>query len=163
MPEFFAPIVELPEAQRWREQHRTSGASVVFTNGVFDILHAGHVAYLAWARAQGDALVVGLNTDASVRAIKGERRPIVPFAERARVLAALRCVDLVVGFGERTPETILDRLKPDVHVKSSQYREDELPERDVVLAGGGRIALAPHEAGRSTTDVIAAILRRYAE
>jgi rfaE bifunctional protein nucleotidyltransferase chain/domain len=133
----------------------------VFTNGVFDVLHAGHVSYLAWARAQGDALLVGLNTDASVRAIKGELRPIVPFGERARVLAALRSVDAIVGFGERTPEVLLDRIKPDVHVKSAQYREDELPERDVVIAGGGIIKLAPHLEGASTTDTIARIISRY--
>ena len=133
----------------------------MFTNGCFDVLHAGHVAYLAWARAQGDALVLGLNTDESVRRLKGENRPIVPFEERAEVLRALRSVDVVVGFGERTPEVLLERIRPDVHVKSDQYREDELPERTVVLANGGRIALAPHVAGRSTTDTIARIIDAY--
>jgi len=87
----------------------------------------GHVEYLAWARAQGDALIVGLNDDGSVRALKGAARPIVPFEDRARILAALRSVDAVVGFSERTPEVLLDRIRPDVHVKSAQYREDELP------------------------------------
>jgi glycerol-3-phosphate cytidylyltransferase len=134
---------------------------VVFTNGVFDVLHAGHVTYLQWARDQGDALIVGLNTDDSVRRIKGASRPIVPFAERARVLDALRSVDAVVGFGERTPEVVLDAIKPDVHVKSAQYREDELPERDVVIKHGGEIRLAPHVAGMSTTDTIARIIARY--
>ncbi|HEY5341930.1 MAG TPA: adenylyltransferase/cytidyltransferase family protein, partial [Candidatus Aquilonibacter sp.] len=133
-----------------------------FTNGVFDVVHAGHVGYLAWARAQGDVLIVGLNTDASVREIKGELRPIVPFDDRARVLCALRSVDIVVAFGERTPEVLLDRIAPDVHVKSDQYRDDELPERTVVLAHGGEIRLAPHQAGASTTDTIARIIARYA-
>ncbi len=125
------------------------------------VLHAGHVEYLAWARAQGDALIVGLNEDESVRRIKGESRPIVPFAQRAAVLLALRSVDTVVGFGDRTPELLIDRIRPDVHVKSDQYREDELPERTVVLQHGGRIALAPHVQGESTTDLIARILRNY--
>lgn len=153
--------MSVDEAVEWREALRSSGRRVVFTNGVFDVLHAGHVSYLAWARAQGDALIVGLNTDESVRAIKGERRPIVPFADRARVLCALRSVDAVVGFADRTPEVLLEQLRVDVHVKSSQYREDELPERDVVFAHGGTIALAPHVAGTSTTDTIARIVARY--
>ena len=96
-----------------------------------------------------------------MRALKGERRPIVPFPERARLLSALRSVDVVVGFAERTPEVLLERLRPDVHVKSSQYREDELPERTVVLAHGGIIRLAPHVSGKSTTDTIATIVSRY--
>jgi D-glycero-beta-D-manno-heptose 1-phosphate adenylyltransferase len=160
----FAPFGALlgpDEATAWREARRAEGKIVVFTNGCFDVLHAGHVAYLAWARAQGDALVLGLNTDESVRRLKGENRPIVPFEERADVLRALRSVDVVVGFGERTPEVLLERIRPDVHVKSDQYREDELPERTVVLAHGGRIALAPHVAGRSSTDTIARIIDAY--
>ena len=160
---FFAPLLQTDEAAAWREELRAHGRSVVFTNGVFDVVHAGHVEYLAWARSQGDALILGLNTDESVRKIKGERRPLVAFEERARILRALRCVDAVVGFSQSTPETLLDRIKPDIHVKSEQYREDELPERAVVLQYGGRIALAPHQAGRSTTDLIATILQRYAE
>ncbi len=153
----------LDAALAWREEQRASGKRVVFTNGCFDVLHAGHVEYLAWARGQGDALIVGLNEDDSVRRIKGPARPIVPFAERARVLTALRSVDAVVGFGERTPEVLLDKLRPDVHVKSSQYREEELPERDVVLKHGGVIKLAPHVEGVSTTDLIARILKSYGE
>ncbi|MDQ2681779.1 MAG: D-glycero-beta-D-manno-heptose 1-phosphate adenylyltransferase [Candidatus Eremiobacteraeota bacterium] len=155
-------ILELDEAVAWREVARERGKIVVFTNGCFDVLHAGHVEYLRWAREQGDLLIVGLNTDASVRRLKGARRPIVPFEERAEIIAGLRSVDAVVGFSQRTPETLIDRIKPDVHVKSEQYREDELPERDVVLANGGRIALAPHSDGKSTTDVIARIIERYA-
>jgi rfaE bifunctional protein nucleotidyltransferase chain/domain len=158
---FFGRLLGRDEAVAYREELRTKGKSVVFTNGCFDVLHAGHVEYLAWARSQGDALIVGLNEDASVRRLKGDARPIVPFEDRAETLLALRSVDAVVGFGEQTPEVLLDRLRPDVHVKSDQYRADELPERTVVLQHGGRIALAPHVAGRSTTDVIAAILNAY--
>jgi len=156
-----APVFDLAAAVRWREDQRARGRRVVFTNGVFDLVHAGHVTYLAWARAQGDALLLGLNEDVSVRALKGPERPLVPFADRAAVVAALRCVDAVVGFAERTPETLLERIRPDVHVKSAQYRVEDLPERIVVLAHGGEIRLAPHVAGRSTTDIVAEIRRRY--
>jgi len=160
---FSGALLTLEAAVAWREALRADEKTVVFTNGCFDVLHAGHVAYLAWARAQGDALIVGLNGDDSVRRIKGPARPIVPFADRARVLTALRSVDAVVAFNERTPETLIDKLRPDVHVKSSQYREDELPERDVVLQHGGTIKLAPHLDGTSTTDLIARILKTYGE
>jgi len=118
---------------------------------------------VAWARAQGEALIVGLNADDSVRRLKGDRRPIVPFAERAKVLRALRSVDVVVGFNEDTPEALLERIKPDFHVKSAQYREEDLPERAIVLRNGGEIRLAPHIEGVSTTDVIATIVARYSE
>jgi rfaE bifunctional protein nucleotidyltransferase chain/domain len=159
--DWFAPLLDPQSAIAWRERLRADGRRVVFTNGCFDVLHAGHVQYLAWAREQGDALIVGLNGDDSVRRLKGERRPIVPFEDRARILCALRSVDAVVEFGEQTPEVLLDAVKPDVHVKSAQYREEELPERDVVLMHGGEIRLAPHVEGTSTTDTIARILSRY--
>lgn len=156
-----APIFELEAAVEFREDLRARGRRVAFTNGVFDLVHAGHVAYLAWARAQGDALILGLNADASVRALKGPERPLVAFADRAAVLAGLRFVDAIVGFSERTPEVLLDALRPDVHVKSAQYRVEDLPERIVVLQHGGEIRLAPHLAGKSTTDIVAEIRRRY--
>lgn len=156
-----APIFELEAALAWRETLRAARKRLVFTNGVFDIVHAGHVAYLVWARAQGDALLLGLNADESVRLLKGPERPLVPFADRATVVAGLRSVDAVVGFVQRTPEVILDRLRPDVHVKSAQYRLDDLPERAVIESYGGEIRLAPHHSGKSTTDLIAEIRRRY--
>lgn len=158
---FFGRLLDADEAVAWREALRAENRIVVFTNGCFDVLHAGHVEYLAWARSQGDALIVGLNDDESVRRIKGQARPIVAFEQRARILVGLRSVDVVVGFAERTPEVLIDQIRPDVHVKSDQYREDELPERSVVLGHGGRIALAPHVAGASTTDTIARILHAY--
>lgn len=158
---FAGLVLDEDAAVAWRDAHRAAGRSVVATNGVFDLLHAGHVAYLAWARAQGDALIVLVNEDESVRLLgKGPGRPLVPFADRARVVAALRSVDAVVGFGHRTPETLLDRIRPDVHVKSAQYRIEELPERYVVEKHGGRIVLAPHQPGRSTTDLVATIRSR---
>jgi len=157
---FAGLVLDLDGAVAWREAKCDAGRRVVSTNGVFDLLHAGHVGYLAWARAQGDALILLLNEDATVRALKGPERPIVPFADRARVVAGLRSVDAVVGFAERTPEVLLERLRPDVHVKSAQYRLEELPERYVVERHGGTIVLAPHEPGRSTTDLVAAIRTR---
>jgi D-glycero-beta-D-manno-heptose 1-phosphate adenylyltransferase len=160
-PELFGALLDADAAAAWREEQRARGRRVVFTNGVFDVLHAGHVEYLAWARAQGDALIVGINGDASVRALKGEKRPIVPIAQRALVLRALRSVDAVVEFAEQTPEALLARIRPDVHVKSAQYKEEELPERSVVLAHGGEVRLAPHRAGSSTTDIIGEIVARY--
>ena len=161
MADFFAPVFALAGASSWREAQRAAGRRVVSTNGVFDLLHAGHVAYLAWARTQGDALLLLLNSDESVRLLgKGPDRPLVGFEDRARVVAALRSVDAVVGFAERTPEVVLDVLRPDVHVKSAQYRIEELPERYVVERHGGTIVLAPHEPGRSTTDLVAAIRSR---
>ncbi|HYZ15684.1 MAG TPA: adenylyltransferase/cytidyltransferase family protein [Candidatus Acidoferrum sp.] len=157
---FFARVLDAEHAVMWREEQRAAGRRVVSTNGVFDLLHAGHVAYLAWARAQGDALMLLLNEDESVRLLqKGPDRPLVPFADRARVVSALRSVDAVVGFAERTPEALLDRIKPDVHVKSAQYRIEELPERFIVERHGGKIVLAPHQPGRSTTDLVAVIRR----
>ena len=163
MPEtdpLLAPVLDRDAAVALREALRAAGKTVVFTNGCFDVVHGGHTSYLAWARAQGDALIVGLNGDESVRTLKGAERPFVPFAGRAEVLAALRSVDAVVGFDEKTPVELLARLRPDVHVKSAQYRVDELPEKFVVESNGGRIVLAPHVHGKSTTDLVAAIRSR---
>ena len=159
---YFGTIFDIDGAVAWRESLRNEGRRVVFTNGCFDVVHAGHVMYLAWARAQGDALIVGVNTDESVRRLKGDRRPIMPLHERMRVLCALRSVDGAVPFHERTPEALIDRLRPDVHVKSSQYREEDLPERTVVRSYGGEIRFAPHVEGSSTTEMIARIASRYA-
>lgn len=160
---WFGQLLDLDAAVAWREEQRAAERRVVFTNGCFDVLHSGHVEFLAWARSQGDALVVGLNDDDSVTRLKGARRPIEPLAHRARMLQALRSVDVVVGFSQRTPEVILERIRPDVHTKSAQYREEELPERAVVLQHGGVIRIAPHIAGSSTTQTIARILARYAD
>jgi rfaE bifunctional protein nucleotidyltransferase chain/domain len=157
---FLAPVLDRAAAIAFREELRARGQTVVFTNGCFDVVHGGHTSYLAWARAQGDALIVGLNGDASVRGLKGPQRPFVPFGGRAEVLAALRSVDAVVGFDESTPVDLLAALKPDVHVKSAQYRIDELPEKYVVESNGGRIVLAPHLHGKSTTDLVATIRSR---
>lgn len=133
---------------------REAGATIVFTNGCFDILHAGHVRYLEQAKSYGDILVLGLNTDASVRENKGPRRPINSERDRAAVVGALRAVDYVVLFGEKTAETIIEKVHPDVYVKGADYEGKPLPEADVVQRWGGRVAFVPMVAGRSTTNVI---------
>ncbi|MCG9895217.1 MAG: D-glycero-beta-D-manno-heptose 1-phosphate adenylyltransferase [Fimbriimonadaceae bacterium] len=131
------------------------GRRLVFTNGVFDILHAGHVTLLEAAREQGDMLIVGLNSDDSVRRLgKGPERPINPLADRMRVVGALRCVDGVLSFEEDTPVELIRRLKPDVHVKGGDYRPEDLPETAVVEASGGRVVIIPLLEGRSTTSVV---------
>lgn len=129
----------------------------VFTNGCFDLLHAGHVASLEAARSLGDGLVVGLNSDRSVRALKGPARPVIPEGDRAIVLAALECVDAVVVFDEATPEALLDILRPQIHAKGGDYRAEELPEYQLVLSWGGEVRILPLLEGRSTTSILSRI------
>jgi rfaE bifunctional protein nucleotidyltransferase chain/domain len=135
---------------------------VVFTNGTFDILHRGHVEYLAAARGMGDVLIVGLNTDASIRRIKGNGRPINPQRDRAIVLAAVGCVDYVCLFGDNTPERIIRRLVPDVLVKGADWKKSMIVGREAVEAHGGAVRTIRLTKGRSTTGVIERILRTYA-
>ncbi len=136
-----------------REQ-RAAGRRIVFTNGVFDILHPGHVRYLQAARRHGDLLIVGVNSDASVRRNKGPSRPINPEKERAEVLAALDCVDAVSIFDDDTPAAIVRRVEPDVLVKGADWPSDQIVGRDTVEARGGRVILEPVERGYSTTSII---------
>ena len=135
------------------------GGTVVFTNGVFDLLHPGHVRYLEDARQLGDALIVGINSDRSVRRNKGEERPIVPEGERAELLAALRCVDVVVVFDEETPHAIISAIQPDVLVKGADWGADNIVGRDVVEARGGRVVRVQLSEGLSTTDLIGRVRR----
>ncbi len=141
-----------------RDRIKAAGGTLVFTNGCFDILHLGHVTYLEFARAQGDALVVGLNSDASIRRNKGPQRPIVGEQDRALVLAALRCVDYVVVFDEDEPRELIAAVLPDVLVKGSDWAH-YVSGRDIVEAHGGRVVLAELVEGRSTTDIVEAIRR----
>jgi len=153
-------IVNLSTAVEARQKARAEGLTVVFTNGVFDILHRGHVEYLQKARSLGDMLVVGLNSDASVRRIKGPGRPINPQEDRAAVLAALACVDSVVVFEEDTPQALIEAVVPDVLVKGADWKVEEIVGADVVLRNGGRVANIELTPGRSTTDVINRIIER---
>jgi rfaE bifunctional protein nucleotidyltransferase chain/domain len=134
------------------------GRILVFTNGCFDLLHAGHVRALETARRLGDVLVVGINADASVRRLKGDARPIIPEMQRAELVAALKPVDYVVIFPESTPIETIRLLRPDVHVKSGDYRVDEMPETPYVRAGGGRVEIVPLVAGLSSTNIVQQIL-----
>ena len=137
-----------------REGLRTAGKSLVFTNGVFDLLHVGHVRYLAAARALGDALVVAVNSDRAVRELKGEGRPIVNEHERAEILAALRQVDYVTIFDDLSPRSLIAMLLPDVLVKGGDYALDEIHGRDEVEAAGGKVISLPFVAGASTSTMI---------
>jgi len=139
------------------EADRRAGRVVGFANGCFDILHVGHVRYLEGAKALVDRLIVAVNDDASVRGLKGEGRPVMPGAARAELLAALRCVDYVVQFSEPTVGRLLQRLKPDVHCKGTDYTVDSVPEREVVRAYGGRTAIVGDPKDHSTRDLLARI------
>lgn len=147
-------IISQKNIEEFCEILRAGGKKVVFTNGCFDILHAGHVRYLNKARSFGDCLVLGLNSDASVRGFKGPTRPINCQEDRAEVIDALACVDYVVIFEERTAENIISKVKPDVYVKGGDYTIDTLPEAKIVMRYGGAVELVQLVEGRSTTNVI---------
>jgi rfaE bifunctional protein nucleotidyltransferase chain/domain len=148
-----AELVELVAADR------RAGRTIAFANGCFDLLHVGHVRYLDGAKREGDRLVVAVNDDGSVRMLKGPGRPLLPAAARAELVAALRSVDYVTLFGERTVAQLLRRLQPDVHCKGTDYTVDTVPERDVVRAYGGRIAIVGDPKDHSTRDLLARIAR----
>ena len=147
-------VVSIDELREERERLRAEGKKLVFTNGCFDILHVGHVRYLAQARALGDALVVAINSDRSVRALKGEGRPVMGEAERAEMLAALACVDFVTVFEEDSPRRLIAELLPDVLVKGGDYALDEIHGREEVETAGGRVLALPFFEGASTTGII---------
>jgi rfaE bifunctional protein nucleotidyltransferase chain/domain len=149
-----APVLDSAGLERFVHDVRSAGRRIVFTNGVFDILHPGHLRYLQAARRHGDLLIVGLNSDASVRRNKGPARPINPEPERAELLAALSCVDAVSIFDEDTPADIIRRVQPDVLVKGADWPADQIVGRDTVEARGGRVILEPVECGYSTTALI---------
>ncbi len=166
------PVVSPQAAHKLMRRHALSrelaarkarGERIVFTNGVFDLLHMGHVRYLQQARGLGDCLVVGVNTDAGVRRLKGPKRPLVPELERARMLAALAAVDYVTLFEEETPEELLRVLQPDLHVKGGDYRPEDLPEAAIVKAYGGDVRTLPFLPGHSATGLIEEIVKRYGE
>jgi D-beta-D-heptose 7-phosphate kinase/D-beta-D-heptose 1-phosphate adenosyltransferase len=138
---------------------RSHGKKIAFTNGCFDILHAGHVRYLEQARALGDVLIVAVNSDESVRSLKGGERPIVPEAERAELVAALRCVDYVTIFCETTPERLVAELRPDFYVKGGDWVKEDLPEAAIVEGYGGQVVTVPEVDGLSTTLLISRLLR----
>ena len=149
----------LPAILDERAGWKAAGKSVVFTNGCFDLLHPGHVALFEAARAEGDVLVVGLNSDRSVRALKGAGRPLIPATERAETLAALEAVDRVVVYDEDTPLAVISALSPDVLVKGADWALDAIVGREEVERGGGRVVRVELRPGRSTTSMVSRIRR----
>jgi D-glycero-beta-D-manno-heptose 1-phosphate adenylyltransferase len=149
-------ICTLAEAQAFREEARSRSTQVAVANGAFDLLHVGHVRYLQAAKdaTRGGFLIVGVNTDTSIRAAKGPRRPIIPEQERAAIVDALRCVDRVVLFAEPTAAELLLALQPDLHVKGTDYTPETVPERELVARFGGRTIVAGDPKDHSTTDLI---------
>ena len=147
-------LMTAAEAAEWVAGLRAQGRSIVFTNGVFDLIHPGHVRYLTQARCLGAVLIVGLNSDESVRANRGAGRPLTPELERAEILDALGCVDAVVVFSEKTPHALIAALRPDVLVKGADWGQDAIVGRDLVEGRGGRVVRIPVETGYSTTAII---------
>ena len=154
-----APVVDRQALRALRERTREQGRSIVLCNGAFDLLHVGHLRYLREAAKHGDILVAAVNSDKSVRASKGRNRPVVPQAERAELLAALRCVDVIHIFDETDVVEVIRTLQPDVHAKGTDYTEDSVPERAVVEAFGGRVVITGDPKNHSTTDTISRLQR----
>ena len=140
---------------------RCAGKKIVTTNGCFDVLHVGHIRYLQQAKRQGDILIVAVNSDDSMRAIRGDKRPLVPENERAEILAALECVDYVTIFPELDPIQFLHELRPDIHVKGGDYKLDQIVEREAAESLGIELRLIPGAAGKSTSNLIELIVKRY--
>ncbi|MCS6815996.1 MAG: D-glycero-beta-D-manno-heptose 1-phosphate adenylyltransferase [Blastocatellia bacterium] len=152
-----AKIRSLDELRRDVAAARARGQRIVLANGCFDLLHVGHIRYLQAARRLGDLLIVGVNSDAAVRVLKGEGRPVLSAAERAEIIAALACVDYVVIFDDVTVVPLLEALRPDVHAKGTDYTPETVPEREVVLRYGGQVAIVGDEKCHSSRDLIARI------
>ena len=147
-------LVSVKKLQEILKKQRKRDKVVVFTNGCFDLIHIGHIRYLKKAKKLGDILILGLNTDSSVRIIKGKNRPIIPEKERAEILSSLEMIDYVVLFKEETPYKLIKSLKPDILVKGADYKGKEVVGRDIVEENGGKIKLIKFEQGKSTTDLI---------
>jgi rfaE bifunctional protein nucleotidyltransferase chain/domain len=154
-------VAPLDEAERRVRREREEGKRIVLANGHFDLLHVGHVRYLRGARSEGDFLVVGVNSDSSTARFKGPGRPILPAAERAELVAALEGVDLVVVFEEDDVAELLERLKPDVHCKGTDYTEESVPEREVMRRLGGKTRIVGDSKDHSTRDLIATVVKRF--
>ena len=151
-------LIDRNDAAKFCDELRSRGKKIVFTNGCFDILHAGHVRYLTAAKTFGDVLIVGLNSDESVRRLKGNSRPINSQLDRAEVLSGLKAVDYVIIFGEQTAEALIGQVKPNVYVKGGDYTLDTLPEAKIVQQFGGRVEFVNLVAGHSTTNIVEKIL-----
>lgn len=142
------------------ESLKKEGKTIVFANGCFDLIHVGHIRYLCGAAQEADILLVAINSDESVRKIKGENRPIMPLAERLEIIAALECVDIVTAFDEPTCKNLLEMLKPDVHAKGTDYTEENVPERNTVLSYGGKIAIVGDPKDHSSSEILKKLQRK---
>ena len=160
---FKCNLLSQRDIQKKVKQLQENGKKVVFTNGVFDILHVGHLTYLEEARELGDVLIVGVNSDRSVKTNKGDKRPINPEKNRAEMLLGLKFVDFTVIFDEKTPENLLDLLKPDIHVKGGDYKKEDLPETEIVEKNGGEVKILSFVDNISTTEIIKKIINVYSE
>ena len=155
-----APILDRDRIRNVCSKARIEGRTIVLANGCFDILHVGHIRYLEAAKELGDVLVVGINSDAATRELKGAGRPFVTELERAEVIAALRCVDLVTIFVEPTVEELIHAIRPDIHAKGTDYTEDSVPEREIIRSIGGRVAIVGDPKDHSSTDLISTVRGR---
>ena len=155
-----APILELSDLKNAVDTARSHGERIILANGCFDLLHVGHIRYLEGAKALGGVMVVGINSDRQARALKGEGRPFAPEKERAEIIAALRCVDLVTIFDEPNVEHLIATLRPDVHAKGTDYTTDTVPERDAVRAIGGTVAIVGDPKDHSSTELIGRLAGR---
>ena len=160
---FKCNLLSQRDMQKKVKQLQENGKKVVFTNGVFDILHVGHLTYLEEARELGDVLIVGVNSDRSVKTNKGDKRPINSEKNRAEMLLGLKFVDFTVIFDEKTPENLLDLLKPDIHVKGGDYKKEDLPETEIVEKNGGEVKILSFVDNISTTEIINKIIDVYSE
>jgi len=155
-----APILDRDRIRNVCNKARIEGRTIVLANGCFDILHVGHIRYLEAAKELGDVLVVGINSDVGTRELKGAGRPFVTELERAEVIAALRCVDLVTIFVEPTVEELIHAIRPDIHAKGTDYTEDSVPEREIIRSIGGRVAIVGDPKDHSSTDLISTVRGR---
>lgn len=160
MPTDHAPILERTRLIARAAVERSRGGKIVLANGCFDLIHAGHIRYLQGARALGDILIVGINSDKQVRLLKGEGRPFMPENERAEIISALRCVDFVTIFPEATVTELLLAIQPDFHAKGTDYTEETVPEREIVLSYGGKVAIVGDPKDHSSTDIIQTVKTR---
>jgi rfaE bifunctional protein nucleotidyltransferase chain/domain len=154
-----APILDRGQLIEAVDDARTRGKRIVLANGCFDLLHVGHLRYLAGAKALGDVLVVGVNSDAQAKKLKGEGRPFMPEMERAEMLAALRDVDLVTVFDEPTVESLIRSIRPDIHAKGTDYTKDNVPEREIIREVGGRVAIVGDPKDHSSSELIGVVRR----
>jgi D-glycero-beta-D-manno-heptose 1-phosphate adenylyltransferase len=163
MVEYFAPILDRESLVRALAAERDAGKTIVLANGCFDLFHVGHLRYLAGAGALGDVLVVGVNSDDQARKLKGEGRPVMPQNERAELVSGLRCVDFVTIFPEPTVTELILAVRPDFHAKGTDYTAETVPERDIIAAVGGRVAIVGDPKDHSSTELISAAGRIAAQ